>query len=278
MILWGIALWLKRGTDKPMPNTHKPTFFHISLHRFFVTGLFFLALSTVIPTHAQETTPLTISMIRNFGTAIGSNIKGTFTIRAQGPDTLQSVTFYLDGDPMGTVTTTPFNLKFNTDAYPPGTHTITAVGTTSSNQELQSNSITRSFLTPAQNIKGIILLVVPLLLLIIVGRFVANWISNRGQKEHSAEVAKINGPQGGTICPKCHKPFARHWWGLNLGTSKYDRCPHCQKWSLVTRQPPELLQAALDAMQQAENSPTETPHDNDENNRKRRLDDSRFEP
>jgi hypothetical protein len=33
-------------------------------------------------------------------------------------------------------------------------------------------------------------------------------------------------------------------------------------------------------MQQAENSPAdaETPHDNDENKRKRRLDDSRFDP
>lgn len=261
-----------------MPNMPKPTFSRISLPLFFFVGLVFLTFSSVSSAHAQEEPQLTISLIRNIGTAIGNNIKGTFTIRTKGPDSLQSVTFYLDSDPMGTVTEDPFNLKFNTDNYPPGTHTITAVGTTTTGQELQSNSITSNFLTPAQNIKGIILLVVPILLLIIAGRFVANWFSKRGQEEHSAEVAKINGPQGGAICPKCHKPFARHWWGLNLGTSKYDRCPHCHKWSMVARQSPELLQAALDAMQQAEISPAETPNTDDESSRKRRLDDSRFEP
>ena len=259
-----------------MSNKQKTAFIRIILHLVFLAILITIATSTPTITHAQEEPQLSISLLRNFGTAIGSNIKGTFTIRAQGTETLQSVTFYLDGAPMGTVTAAPFNLQFNTDAYPPGTHTITAVGTTSTAQEFQSNSITRNFLTPADNIKGILLLVVPLILLIIAFRFVANWMTKRGHKT-SPELAKIDGSFGGAICPKCYKPFARHWWGLNFGTSKYDRCPHCHKWSMVTRQSPELLQAALEAMQQAENPATDTAEDDEESARKRRLDDSRFD-
>jgi hypothetical protein len=259
-----------------MSNKQKPAFIRLILHPFFLAILLIIFAAIPTVTHAQEEPQLSISLLRNFGTAIGNNIKGTFTIRAQGPETLQSVTFYLDGAPMGTVTAAPFNLQFNTDNYPPGTHIITAVGTTSAAQELHSNSITRNFLTPADNIKGILLLVVPLILLIIAIRLVTNWIAKRGQTP-SPELAKIDGSFGGAICPKCHKPFARHWWGLNLGTSKYDRCPHCHKWSMVARQSPELLQAALEAMQQAENPATDTAEDDEKSARKRRLDDSRFD-
>jgi hypothetical protein len=250
--------------------------YSIPLKSFIIIiGLFLLIAAASPLTHAQTESTLTISLTRSFGSAIGSGINGTFTLRANGPDDLENVTYYLDGDPMGTVTASPFKLSFNTNNYPSGTHTITATGTTSIGQELQSNSFTRNFLTSSENIQGILFLVVPLVLLIIVGRYFANWISKRG-KHTSPEVAGIDGPQGGTICPKCHKPFARHWWAPNLVTSKYDRCPYCHKWSMVTRQPPELLQAAFEAMKQAELPQTSPSTDNDED-MKRRLDDSRFE-
>ena len=232
--------------------------------------------------YAQKNSPLTINLIRNLGSATGSGIKGTFTIRANGPDNLESVTFYLDDTSIGTITEPPFNLKFNTDNYPPGTHTITAVGITSNNQELQSNRITRTFLTASENVKSILFLIVPLIILIVVGRFIANRIANRGQKPAHA-LAKIDGPQGGAICPKCYKPFARHWWAPNFVSSKYDRCPHCHKWSMVTRQSPELLQAALealgqaDALAQADAETSEPAPPDNENVLKRHLDDSRFD-
>jgi len=249
---------------------------HPKFPSFLILALLLIFASTPSLIRAQAESQLSISMIRNFGTALGDNINGTFTIRTKGPDNLESVTFYLDSEPMGTVTTAPFNMKFNTDAYSSGMHTITAVGTTTDGQELQSNSITRNFLTSSDNTKSILLFVVPLILLIIAARFAANWISKRGQTS-SPEVAAIDGLQGGTICPKCHKPFSRHWWGLNFGTSKYDRCPYCHKWSMVTRQPPELLQAALEAMVQAENISSKPSNDDDESSRKRHLDNSRFD-
>jgi hypothetical protein len=46
---------------------------------------------------------------------------------------------------------------------------------------------------------------------------------------------------------------------------------------MVARQSPELLQAALEAMQQAENPATDTAHDDEESTRNRRLNDSRFD-
>ncbi len=34
-------------------------------------------------------------------------------------------------------------------------------------------------------------------------------------------------------CPKCGKQFHRSIWALNLGWHRYERCPHCKKWSLI---------------------------------------------
>jgi hypothetical protein len=242
---------------------------------FFLLTVLLLFSATAANLQAQEESRLTINLLRNFGTGIGSNIKGTFTIRTNGPDDLEQVTFYLDGEPLGVVTAPPFNLRFQTDDYPTGTHTIHATGLTTDGRTLPSNTLTRNFLSPADNIKSILLLVVPLLLLVFGGRYVSNWIANRGQQPAPA-AANINGSQGGAICPKCHKPFARHWWAPNLISGKYDRCPHCHKWSLVTRQPPELLQASLEAMQQADPPEPDAPG-SDDTSFNRRLDDSRYD-
>lgn len=60
--------------------------------------------------------------------------------------------------------------------------------------------------------------------------------------------AKKNPPYkgllGGTVCPSCQHPYALHWWGINLLTKRYDRCPHCGKWHAVTPQNDETLQHA----------------------------------
>ena len=52
------------------------------------------------------------------------------------------------------------------------------------------------------------------------------------------------GLRGGTICPKCKRPFSIHIWGLNILVGKFDRCPHCGKWSVIRRIPLEDLRGA----------------------------------
>lgn len=35
------------------------------------------------------------------------------------------------------------------------------------------------------------------------------------------------------ICPKCGEGFKRQLIAMNLGWKRYERCPHCRKWSVV---------------------------------------------
>jgi hypothetical protein len=84
-------------------------------------------------------------------------------------------------------------------------------------------------------------------------------------------------PLGGAICPKCQRPFAVHIYGLNLGFSKFDRCPYCGKWSVVRREPMQKLRAAEEA-ELARSKETGTVQGmTEEEKLKKQLDDSRFQ-
>jgi len=38
---------------------------------------------------------------------------------------------------------------------------------------------------------------------------------------------------GRITCPDCQQEYARPLFGLNLGTKRYEPCPHCKKWHLL---------------------------------------------
>ena len=228
---------------------------------------------------AQSDSELELGLSRDFGTGIGSNIQGTFSFRVSGPDNLASVTFYIDDQIVGEDSEAPFRLQFQTDDYPLGVHTLRATGLTQDGRELSSNSLSRNFISGSSAGRTTLYIVIPIIVLAIGGRLLSSWIANRGRKSNSMSDINVHGPFGGTICPKCNKPFARHVWGLNLVVGKYDRCPHCGKWSLVRAMHPDVLDAAVAAMQQAETAQNQTQADDadDEDRWRKRLDDSKFD-
>ena len=234
-----------------------------------------LLLSSLTAVLAQETA-LQLRLNRDFGAGFGTNIRGRFSMIVEGPADLERVVFLIDDEIMAEQTSPPFRHQFQTENYATGPHTLRAIGFTSDGRELTSNQINRNFITSGESSQRLIYLVVPILLLVVGARLLTSWISKRGQKDNTPVA--INGAYGGAICPKCHKPFARHWWAPNLVSGKYDRCPHCKKWSFVSRAQPDVLQAAYEAMIQAEDVQKEniTAVDDDESLRKR-LDDSRFD-
>lgn len=243
---------------------------------FLLLGMM-IAVGTAV---AQSDNTLTLRLSRDFGAGFGSNIQGTFSYRVSGPDNLSSVTFYLDEQIVGEDKEAPFRLQFKTEDYPLGVHHLSAVGLTEDGQELVSNNLSRNFISSSDSIRSTIYLVVPILLVTFGGIFISWWLANRKNKEAGTDNLKVNGVWGGTICPKCNKPFAMHAWGLNVGLGKYDRCPHCGKWSIVRRADPDVLRASVEAMQQAEghNLPDAAADgDDDEASRRKRLDDSRFD-
>ncbi|MCP4421215.1 MAG: hypothetical protein GY805_31775 [Chloroflexi bacterium] len=242
--------------------------------------LTFLLLLMVGTAVAQSDNELSLRLSKDFGADFGSNIQGTFSYRVSGPDNLASVTFYMDDQIIGEDDEEPFRLQFKTGDYALGVHTFSATGLTKDGQALTSNTLSRNFISDSDSTRSLLIIVVPILLLVFGGSLASWWISKWQRKTDGQTDLNVNGVWGGTICPKCSKPFAMHVWGLNIGLGKYDRCPHCGKWSVVRRAHPDVLNAAVEAIQQAEanNAPSSaTNAAEDEASRRKRLDDSRFD-
>jgi len=120
-------------------------------------------------------------------------------------------------------------------------------------------------------------IVIAILVLTLGGRLIASWIANRDRR--LAGKPAISGPLGGTICPKCHRPFAIHLWSIRLVVVRLDRCPHCGRWSFVQRVHSDILAAAEDAMFQemAGSADSRITKSDEAEAWRRQLDDSRFE-
>lgn len=237
--------------------------------------LAFILLWLSAPTFAQEEARLSLRLSRDFGTALGGRIQGTFSMHVTGPEELERVVFIIDGNSIGEDTEAPFRMQFRTEDFETGAHTLGAIGFLSGAVELRSNEVSREFIEPGESGRLSIILVVALLVLVVGGRFLAARIAERGQNK-SGQPA-ITGPLGGAICPNCGRPYALHIWGVNLLAGRFDRCPHCRKWRFVRRASARALEAAAELLEDSSATPTPTASIDDEEQLRRRLDDSRFD-
>jgi DNA-directed RNA polymerase subunit RPC12/RpoP len=242
-----------------------------------------LMVITVIPAIAQSTDQLQLGLSRDFGYGgFGNDIQGLFTAKIINPPTnLIRVAFFIDSTSMGDDTTPPFSLQFNTDSYPLGSHTFSAVGYTSDGKEIDSNKIQSVFVSASAGTQTIIKVVVPILgliLLMVIVAFVVPLILNKGKMSSLPLGApRKYGIGGGTICPKCGRPFPLRLWMLNIGLSKIDRCPYCGKWSLVRpRSLAELRASEATELSQAQPRPT-IEGETEADKLKKELDDSKFQ-
>lgn len=222
---------------------------------------------------AQNEEELTLRLRRDFGLGMGTQIQGDFTLIVTGPETVTSVTFLLDGESLGEVTQAPFQLPFNTDKYTPGLHTFSATATTSDGRSLATTPISRTFVTGGDASQAVLSGIVPLMVGLVVVMILVAWLSAQATKTSGG--GDYTGLFGGTLCPKCGRPFALHWWGMKLVVARLDRCPHCGKWSMVNRMPTDALKAADEAFEHA--SATAVPTLSPEQKLKEQLDDSRFQ-
>lgn len=192
----------------------------------------------------QESQLLSLSLLRNFGYGGLGKIQGNFTLRVNDPPAeLSEVSFYLDGELMGVVTEAPFLLKFHTSDFEDGEHRMNAVGTLASGGVLESNAITKVFLSSDQAWGETQQIIVPLLLgvgaLTVLGLALPALLGRK--KEH---VSGQYGMAGGAVCPRCSLPFSRPYLAPNLMVGKLVRCPHCGKFSVQPAASPARLQEA----------------------------------
>jgi hypothetical protein len=83
---------------------------------------------SVIPMNATAQGSLTLNINRNVGIALGSLIQGTFTLSGSGPEDVQNLTVYFNGEEVHFVTGNTISWQFNTGDYPGGATNITLRG------------------------------------------------------------------------------------------------------------------------------------------------------
>ena len=240
-----------------------------------VAGLTLLGVSTGVAQSEQ----LRLSIQKNHGFSEGGQIQGSFTLTARGPQDLTSVTFFMDGKEAGTATKAPFQMDLETGNYAQGKHILTAAGQTAAGKTLHSADVPVEMLSSAQAFEATKRIVIPLLaavlVLVVAGAGASAWITARSNRHLEPGAARNYGVAGGTICPKCGRPFALSLMSPNLLTGKLARCPHCGKWSVVRRAGRQAL-AAAEAAEDAGARPTVREESSEEKLR-RQIEESRYE-
>ena len=244
-----------------------------------ITILLIILAITTTSAYAQEDDTIQLKLRRDFGYGGGVDIQGTFSMSVSGPDNLTKVEYFIDGNLMGESVDAPsFRYKFITGDYQLGMHTLSAFGYTADGQTLPSNEITKNFVSAEEGWSAAIKIIVIVLGLMggvtLLSYGITRLVGGKKPASYEPGATRSYGVLGGTICPKCGRTFSRHVWGLNIGVGKFDRCPHCGKWSVTHRASPSELRAA--ELSELETI-IEKPGSSDEERLQKDLENSRFE-
>jgi len=241
-----------------------------------------ILISTLLPgkVWAQTEDLLVLRLSRDFGYSSGTGrIQGIFTIKASGPLELQQVFFYVDDQLLGEAKQVPFKLRFSTDDFSLGTHSIHALGYTRDGRELISNHLNVIFVSAEEGWQTVLHIMIPILVIvsfISIFSVAFTMFSARKVKQIPPGTKRNYGACGGAICPCCGRPFALHWSMPNLIKGKLARCPFCGKWSILRSLPlPELRKAEQEELQADQDARQVAPMSDEERLRKQ-LDESRY--
>ncbi len=227
---------------------------------------------------AQAQATLKLSQRRDFGYGGFGQIQGLFTLTVTGPADLQHVTFLIDGQAMGEASTAPFRFQFNTDSYPLGMHTLSATGTTSSGQVLQSNQIQEEFVKGGMGgVPTAIFIPIGVVLVVVLAAVASSMLVSRRRGKVPLGQPRNYGIAGGAICPKCGRPFPIPLLSMNMGLGKLTLCPNCGKWVRVQRRSLEELRAAEAAELKRAEGEAAVSEATEEEIKRRALDESRYE-
>jgi len=221
---------------------------------------------------------LSLKVRRWFGLGIGSRVRSRLELTVAGPADLQSVTYLIDGQTLETVQAPAFKHFFHTDSYAPGWHELSAVGQTGDGAVLISKPARYLFLSPEEGNRILYPLLGGVLLLAIGVWGVQMGIFFRKKREFvPLGSRRTYGFAGGTICPKCGRPFALHPLLLGLPSAVLAACPHCGRRGVFKKAPLGDLRRA-EAMEVEADTPEERiqPMDAEEKVRQQ-IDDSRYD-
>ena len=224
---------------------------------------------------AQTDGGLTLEFHRDFGYAAGGEIQGAFSLTVEGPDDLTRVDYYLDDQLLGSATTPPFKIAFNTSNFPVGKHTFVAVGMTTSGTELRSASRTVKFVSAEAGWQMAGKIALPILGVVLAIALLGTLVPMLLGKKTVFRLGEY-GAAGGAVCSRCGMPFSRHWMAPNMVFGKLERCPHCGKWAIVAASSSAALHQA-EACWHADSQKGELRPESEADRLKSLVDESRYE-
>ena len=247
--------------------------------------LLLLAVGWALPpgqARAQDETPeFRLNVKRDFGFSSGSQIRGRFTNAIVGDSqSIQSVTYLIDGKEMATVAEAPFSYSYQTGDFALGWHDLSARVTTQDGRIIDTPTRRFQFVSSEEEMAFMQRILLPLfgsifaLMALVIG---VQMVLLRDKTRHLPLGAPRHyGLRGGTICKRCGRPFAIHLWAANLGPWKFDRCDFCGKWAVVMRASQESLRLAEQA--EAASAAPQTPPlaDNPDDKLRKQVDDTRY--
>lgn len=192
----------------------------------------------------------TVHLRRDFGYGGGVNIRGTFTISLVGDAAVvQRVRFAVDGETMAMVESAPFSFQFQTDDYGFGSHVLWAEVELQDGEILTTPAVQYNFVSPEaerEQVGGILGAIGGMVVVTLLGVGLIQGLLLKGKRKgpHQPGEPRTYGMLGGTVCPKCGRPFPRHLWGMKLLVGRLERCDNCGKWVMTTRATPAQLRAA----------------------------------
>ncbi|MRR31980.1 hypothetical protein EG834_16985, partial [bacterium] len=183
----------------------------------------------------QSSAYLNVNRIIGYSSG-GAEIKGKFRMAVIGVENIQSATFLIDGEPVATIDTGPFEISFRTEDYPFGAHDLSVTVHTADGGVMDLPMRHFVFVSAEEEQQAVEKILVPLLSGVAVVVAIGVGLQMLSLKKKQIDVplgsARTYGFFGGGICPRCKRPFSLHIWGLNMLTGKLDRCDFCGKWSI----------------------------------------------
>ena len=252
--------------------------YFVCLQLFILLALLGLLLAPSLAFGQGEQPQLQLSLSRDWGYGgFDNRIQGLFSFSAEGPEDLARVEFYIDDQLVATVDAPPYEVQFDTDAYPSGEHRLYALGFTGQGTRLESNVFVRVFLSQDEARSSIVGLLFPLLIVIAVVGVLSVILPRLFFRGRQPQTSGNYGLAGGAVCTRCGLPFSRHMFAPNLFTGKLERCPHCGKWGVVPRASAEQLESAEARQQGSDGGSAPARQESEEERLRRQIEESRYE-